>query len=106
MKNNHRGPHHPDPSLRSGVEGEANTADQPERLSVIDRRRLALDAAKVMLSLAWRDVKYWQQEVADLESEGGDANKGTETLMIPIEPGCKSPGKLRGRCENKDVDRS
>ena len=79
-KSNNRGPHHPDPSLSSGVEGEEYTADQPERLSVIDRRRLALDAAKIMLAHHYREAKHWQQEVADLESEGGDANKGTENF--------------------------
>ena len=38
MQTNNRGPHHPDPSLSSGVEGEANTADQSNDLS--DRQEM------------------------------------------------------------------
>ena len=64
MKNNHRGPHHPDPSLSSGVKGEANTADQSNDLSdrqEMDQRR-ALDDLKNQIEESMYALELLQRE--------------------------------------------
>ena len=67
--NTDRGPHHPDPSLSSGVEGEEHTAHRPNGLCESARVRAAREAYKVMLSYHLKEAKRYEQEIADLEAQ-------------------------------------
>lgn len=60
--------HRDSPQSKVGVEDVANTAGVEHTEAA--RIRAAIDAAKCMIAHHQSEVRYWQAEIADLESKG------------------------------------